>query len=166
VRVTWFAPIAEHSRHGAPLSASILEWLVNPWFDAVDRLSLRGERYDTLRALAGGVLGARASRGRPLSEDRIDALIWGLAHANPVVRRCCLELLDLHPNARAADAIARCLDDPVPRVRWHAAHTLTCDACKAGGSYLSAEIRERLKTVASTDPSAKVRAQAAVAMAS
>jgi hypothetical protein len=145
------------------LSASVWERRVNPWFDVVDRLRLRSERYDALRALADGPLGARASRGRPLSDDRIDALIWGLAHASPVVRRCCLELLDLHPDARAADAIARLLDDPAPRIRWHAAHTLSCDACKAGESYLTAEIRARLNEVALTDSSSKVRVQAAAA---
>jgi HEAT repeat protein len=136
---------------------------VNTWRDVVDRLSRRSERYEGMLALADGQLGARASRGRPLSEDRIDALIWGLSHTNPVVRRCCLELLDLHPNPRALDAIARCLGDPVPRVRWHAAHTLSCDACKAGGSYLNAAIMERLQDVALNDPSPRVRAQAATA---
>jgi HEAT repeat protein len=72
-------------------------------------------------------------------------------------------LLDLHPNSRATDAIARCLEDPVPRIRWHAAHTLSCDACKAGKSYLKPAIMARLEKVALTDPSPKVRAQAAMA---
>lgn len=136
---------------------------MNTWLEVVDRLRLRSKRHEAMLALAQGRLGARASRGRPLSEDRIDALIRGLSHASPVVRRCCLELLDLHPDARATDAIARCLEDPVPRVRWHAAHTLSCDACKAGGSYLNAAIRGRLKQVALGDPSSRVRAQAAAA---
>src|SRR5580692_13219905 len=116
--------------------------------------------------LTDGRLGARANRGRPLSADRVDALVWGLSHASPVVRRCCLELLDLHPDTRAVDAITKCLEDPVPRVRWHAVHTLSCDACKAGGSYLDRVITERLKDVALRDPSPKVRAQAAMALGS
>jgi HEAT repeat protein len=116
-----------------------------------------------MRTLAGGSLAARESRGVRLSADRVDALIWGLSHPSPVVRRCCLEILDLHPEPRAAPAIARCLDDPVPRVRWHAAHTLSCDACKAGASYLDDSARARLRVAAATDPSARVRAQAAMA---
>ena len=137
---------------------------MNSWIDVVDRIAQRDARYEAMLALAGGSLGARASRGRALSADRVDALIWGLSHPSPVVRRCCLEMLDLHPDARATGAIERCLDDPVPRVRWHAVHTLSCDACKAGGSYLHEALRQRLKTVALTDPSPKVRAQAAMAL--
>jgi HEAT repeat protein len=148
------------------MRASASERPVNRWYDVVDRLRLRVKRYEAMCALADGPLGARASRGRSLSDDRIEALIWGLTHSSPVVRRCCLELLDLHPDARAADAIARCLEDPVPRVRWHAVHTLTCDLCKAGGSYLDTTIRARLNEVALSDSSPKVRAQAAAALAS
>ena len=137
---------------------------MNPWIDVVDSLTRRPDRLAAMRALSDGDLGARASRGRPLSPDRVDALIWGLAHPSPVVRRCCLELLDLHPDPRAADAIARCLEDPVPRVRWHAVHALSCEACKAGGSYLDRAMRARLESVALQDPSAKVRAHAAMAL--
>ena len=137
---------------------------MNRWIDVVDRLAQRQDRYEAMLALADGSLGARASRGRALSADRVDALIWGLSHSSPVVRRCCLELLDLHPDARAADAIKTCLDDPVPRVRWRAVHTLGCEVCKAGGSYLDREVVERLKAVALHDPSLKVRAQAAMAL--
>jgi HEAT repeat protein len=136
---------------------------VNPWLAVIEQLGRRNERYEAMRGLAEGHLGARASRGRPLSEDRIDALIAGLSHASPVVRRCCLELLDLHPDPRAVGAIVTCLEDPVPRVRWHAAHTLSCEACKAGGSYLDSAIRARLREVSLTDPSPKVRAQALAA---
>ncbi len=138
---------------------------MNPWIEVVDRLAQRAARYEAMLALAVGNLGARASRGRPLSADRVDALVWGLSHPSPVVRRCCLEMLDLHPDPRAAAAIERCLDDPVPRVRWHAVHTLSCEACKAGGSYLDAALRARLKAVAASDPSPMVRAQAAMVLA-
>ena len=137
---------------------------MNPWIDVVESLTRREARLEAMRALAGGDLGARASRGRALSPDRVDALVWGLSHNSPVVRRCCLELLDLHPDARAAEAIARCLDDPVPRIRWHAVHTLSCEACKAGGSYLDPALTARLQDVAANDPSPKVRAQAALAL--
>ena len=139
---------------------------MNAWFDEVERLTRRDQRLAALRALTGGELGARKSRGRALGAEVIDALIWGLAHASPVVRRCCLELLDLHPDPRATAAIEACLDDPVPRVRWHAVHTLSCDACKGGGcGYIDPRLRERISAIAASDPSPRVRAQATLALA-
>jgi HEAT repeat protein len=137
---------------------------LNPWIDVVARLARREARYEAMLALSGGSLHARRIRGRPLSPDRVDALVRWLSHPSPAVRRCCLELLDLHPSPPAVEAIARCLEDPVPRVRWHAVHTISCDVCKAGASYLDQAIRARLETVASSDPSPKVRAQASLAL--
>jgi HEAT repeat protein len=133
---------------------------MNPWLDVVDSLRLRAERFDALRLLTDGRVGARANRGRRLPGERLDALIWGLRHPSPVVRRCCLELLDQHPDARAVPHIVACLDDAVPRVRWHAVHALICDACKPGSSYLSDDILARIREMAGGDESEKVRAQA------
>jgi hypothetical protein len=45
----------------------------------------------------------------------------------------------------------------VPRVRWHAVHALLCDACKAGGSFLTSDVAANLQRVAEHDPSPKVR---------
>ena len=63
-------------------------------------------------------------------------------------------------NEKALPTILRCLDDPVPRVRWHAVHALICDKCKTGFSYLNDEVVERVRRVAKSDPSPKVRSQA------
>ena len=71
---------------------------MNPWFDVVDSLKLREERFIALSRMTDGRIGARANRGRSLPFERVEALIWGLQHASPVVRRCCLELLDQHPD--------------------------------------------------------------------
>jgi HEAT repeat protein len=137
----------------------------NPFFGIVERLKIPSERHAACRLLAEGKLGARASRGLPLPEQKVDALLLGLAHPNAAVRRCCLELLDTHPTARAVPHILPLLDDPVPRVRWHAAHALGCDTCKGGGSLMTPEIAAELARVADADPSAKVRAEAARALA-
>src|SRR5262245_46151652 len=133
---------------------------MNPWFEVVDRLKIRSERFNALLLITDGRVGARANRGRRLSSDRVDALIWGLRHTSPVVRRCCLELLDQHPDDRAISNIVACLDDAIPRVRWHAVHALICDVCKPGASYLSGEILDRIRAMARGDSNAKVRAQA------
>ncbi len=130
---------------------------MNPYFDVVDRLKIPAERYRAAHSLSAGGRGARENRGKQLPTEKIEALIRGLSHESPVVRRCCLELLDQHPDARAVPHILNRLEDPVPRVRWHAVHALLCDACKAGASFLSANVAARLRRVAEHDSSPKVR---------
>jgi HEAT repeat protein len=130
---------------------------MNPYLEVVERLQSPSERYKAAHALSTGGRGARQNRGKQLPPEKIDALIWGLSHCNPVVRRCCLEQLDQHPDARAIPHILKALNDPVPRVRWHAVHALTCDACKPGHSFLTPEVEPALRQVAAEDPSQRVR---------
>ena len=130
---------------------------MNPYFEVVDRLKIPAERYRAAHTMSAGGRGARENRGKRLPEEKIDALIWGLSHESPVVRRCCLELLDQHPDPGAVPHILTCLEDPVPRVRWHAVHTLLCDACKPGHSFLGEAVAARLRAVAEDDPNPKVR---------
>jgi len=107
---------------------------VNPYLEIVDSFKHRAQRFPALLAMTDGRVGARANRGVALSAEKRAALIWGLEHQNPVVRRCCLELLDQHPDPDALPHIVTRLHDPVPRVRWHAVHALLCDACKPGAA--------------------------------
>jgi HEAT repeat protein len=135
---------------------------MNPYFEIIDSFKLRVRRFPALLAMTDGRVGARENRGIALSADKRAALIWGLDHENPVVRRCCLELLDQHPDPDALPHIIARLSDPVPRVRWHAVHALLCDACKPGAAYAcSPDVVAKLQEVAARDPNAKVRAQAA-----
>ena len=133
---------------------------MNPWNEVVDRFRIKSERFEAAELMSDGRIGARANRGRVLAQDKVDALIRGLSHESPVVRRCCLEFLDQHPNDAAIPHIVNCLGDPVPRVRWHAIHALICDACKPEVSYLSSDVLDRLRAMANGDPSPKVRSQA------
>ncbi len=133
---------------------------MNPYFEVVDRLKIPAERYRAARKMSAGGRGARENRGKQLPAEKVEALIWGLSHDNPVVRRCCLELLDQHPDPRTVPSILSALEDPVPRVRWHAVHALLCDACKAGESFLTPDVAARLRRVAEHDPSPKVRSYA------
>jgi len=139
---------------------------MNSWNEVVDRFRIKSERFEAAKLMSDGRIGARANRGRILSQDKVDALIWGLRHESPVVRRCCLEFLDQHPSTDAIPHIVNCLGDPVPRVRWHAVHALTCDACKPGVSYLSSEVLDRLRAMSDEDTSPKVRSQATWALIS
>lgn len=133
----------------------------NEYFDVVERFRIRSERFAAcVEMTPADKLGARANRGVPMPEDRMDALIWGLGHESPVVRRVCLEFLDQHPHPRALPHVVACLEDPVPRVRWHAVHAICCDVCKDGSSQLTPELVARVRQVAESDPSPKVRGQA------
>lgn len=138
---------------------------MNPYLELVEKLQDPGERYRAARGLSAGGRGSRENRGKRLPAEKIDALLSGLEHPNPLVRRCCLEILDQHPEPRIIPHLLDRLEDPVPRVRWHAVHALLCDVCKAGDSLMSPKIAERLQEVASKDPSVKVRTYAARALA-
>ena len=90
----------------------------NPFFEQVDCLKIKKERY-ILGDLLSAKPGTRPSeqRGKKVSEQKLEALIWGLSYDNPVVRWQCFELLDAHPDQGAVPDILRLLNDPVPRVR-------------------------------------------------
>ena len=124
--------------------------------ELVEQFESPHTRNEAMARLSGH-RGARAARGKLLSPEKRAALIWGLGHASPAVRRCCLELLDTHPDEDAIPAIVALLSDPVPRVRWHAVHALACDVCKAGRSLLVAPAAEGLRRVADSDPNRRVR---------
>ena len=138
---------------------------MNPYYQIVDSFKIPAHRFRAYLAITDGRVGARLNRGVALSAEKRAALIWGLDHDSPVVRRCCLEFLDQHPDPDALPHIVARLHDPVPRVRWHAVHALICDACKDGQSYGDPQVPERIREIAANDPSAKVRAQAAYGLA-
>jgi hypothetical protein len=90
-----------------------------------------------LRKAVDELVARRPPPARELS--RLDpelrpVLAWGaLSHPDPAARRLCLDYLDHLAGPEAAETFAAALDDPVPRVRRHAIHALTCDACKPEG---------------------------------
>ena len=129
----------------------------NPFFELVDRLKIKKERY-ILGDLLSAKPGTRPSeqRGKKVSEQKLEALIWGLSHDNAVVRWQCLQLLDAHPDHRAVPEILNLLNDPVPRVRWHALHALECDACKTGKSLLTSTLLLKIRLLAKQDESKRV----------
>jgi HEAT repeat protein len=125
----------------------------------------RGREVATISALAGGVT-ATHLRTAVLTEAAFTAVVEGLSDTNPRVRWWCVQLLDHVPDPRAIGAVARLLDDPVPRVRRNAAHALGCVACKPEwDGVLPDAVVETLTSVATGDPNAKVRAEATHALA-
>lgn len=104
------------------------------------------------RPLAAGELPRLDPALRPV-------LTWGaLSHPDPPARRLCLDYLDHLAGPEAAETFAAALDDPVPRVRRHAIHALTCEACKPGPWWVDAVTP--LRRVVTHDPSPKVRFEA------
>jgi HEAT repeat protein len=57
-------------------------------------------------------------------------IVKGLDHPNARVRYECAHLLDSFGDDRCVQTLTRLLEDPVPRVRAIALHSLVCDACK------------------------------------
>ena len=74
---------------------------MNPYLEVVERLGDPLGRYKAAHEMSAGGRGARENRGKKLPSEKLEALIWGLSHESPVVRRCCLELLDQHPDEHA-----------------------------------------------------------------
>lgn len=79
-----------------------------------------------------------------------------LEHPSAVVRRNCIILLDhLDGDESAPTFVAVLRRDPVPRVRRHALHALTCDRCKE--DVLCFDVLPALIDCAQTDENAKLR---------
>jgi HEAT repeat protein len=115
------------------------------WRQAVDELVSR-------RPLPAGELSRLDVALRP-------TLVWGaLHHPDPPARRLCLDYLDHLAGRGVAETITAALDDPVPRVRRHAIHALTCQACKPAGWHVDAVTP--LRVIVARDPSPKVRFEA------
>ncbi len=90
----------------------------------------------------------------------IDGLVRGLEHPEPRVRFNCAGALDHMADERAAGPLRRRLNDPVPRVRRAALHSLSCDACKLNPLPQPGDLVPRLIDLALSDPSVRVRRSA------
>ncbi len=63
----------------------------------------------------------------------IPALLTGLGHTHPKVRRGCVDIIDhggYGADARCIEALIPLLHDPVPHIRRAVWHTLFCERCQ------------------------------------
>jgi|SRR5579884_3915489 len=119
-----------------------------------------------MRALMGAV-NASDVREVSVSDEVREALVTGVADPHPQVRWWCLQLLDHLPDPAVLPAVARALDDPVPRVRRQATHALGCQLCKpTWDRALPAGVVASLTELAVGDENEKVRREAGQALAS
>jgi HEAT repeat protein len=93
------------------------------------------------------------------------ALIAGLDHPNAKVRWWCLQLMDHLADESYLQPIISKLADPVAKVRRHAIHALSCDACKPNRRALEIDIESALRAVVESDPDEKVREEARQSLA-
>ncbi len=96
----------------------------------------------------------------------VSGLVDGFAHAKPRVRFDCAGALDHMADERSAGPLRRLLDDPVPRVRRAAMHSLSCDACKLSPLTHGDDLVPKLIDMARHDPSVRVRRAAVPALES
>jgi HEAT repeat protein len=103
---------------------------------------------------------------RDAGEVPLDLLrVGAIEHPNPMVRRVCVDLLDHLDDNSALEVFRQALrDDPVPRVRRHAIHALTCVKCN-GRPVVDAALDD-LARCARDDPNARVRREATAALRS
>jgi HEAT repeats len=90
----------------------------------------------------------------------VDILLRGAEHPNPRIRFECAHAMDWLADERCLPILLRLVNDPVPRVRWIAMHSLVCDDCKLTPLPSSAEVLPLLTSKATSDPNARVRRQA------
>lgn len=88
----------------------------------------------------------------------MEAVLQGLSHVNPRVRRGCADFLDHNGDDRCVLALSEALHDPVPYVRRQAVHSLSCQRCKA--SPLQVDAVAQLIAAAQSDSSIRVRREA------
>lgn len=121
-----------------------------------------GSLLDALFAPLGEMEGVRAhlvERGH--YTPVIDTLIANAAHPQPRVRFLVAQAMDHFADERCATTLHTLLRDPVPRVRWAAIHSLSCEACKLAPLPQINSLTETLIELALHDPSIKVRRVAA-----
>ena len=94
----------------------------------------------------------------------VEGLLDGLSDLSPKVRYECAHALDLLADERCVEPLRRLLDDPVPRVRRVALHTLSCDACKLNPLPMEDDLVACVIDHALKDPSINVRRHAASAL--
>ncbi len=120
-------------------------------------LSLLGRRAgDTVRGLLveGGAYPAV-----------VETLIAGLELPQPRLRFECAGMMDHFADERCVEPLRRLLDDPIPRVRRAALHSLSCDECKPAPLGTNIDFVTLLIERAFADPSIQVRRHAVYELA-
>jgi hypothetical protein len=90
----------------------------------------------------------------------VDVVLRGAAHPNPRIRFECAHAMDWLADERCLPSLLALANDPVPRVRWIALHSLACDDCKLSPPPEDPQLLPLLDVLATSDPSSRVRQRA------
>jgi hypothetical protein len=91
----------------------------------------------------------------------VDALLKGVEHPHPRTRFLAAQAMDHFADSRCAAPLRQLLRDPVPRVRWAALHSLSCEECKLTPITTNDDLVELVIELVLSDPSIRVRRVAA-----
>src|SRR4051794_12177773 len=87
----------------------------------------------------------------------VDVLLANVDHPHPRTRFLVAQAMDHFADARCAEPLRAMLSDVVPRVRWAALHSLSCEACKLAPIAQNDDLVELVIALALHDPSIRVR---------
>jgi HEAT repeat protein len=91
----------------------------------------------------------------------VDLLLANVDHPHPRTRFLVAQAMDHFADARCAAPLYAMLSDTVPRVRWAALHSLSCEACKLAPITQNDDLVELVIGLALHDSSIRVRRVAA-----
>jgi hypothetical protein len=94
----------------------------------------------------------------------VDALLAGVDHTQPRVRFLVAQAMDHFADDRCVAPLRTMLKDAVPRVRWAALHSLSCEECKLTPIAQNDDLVELVSELALHDPSVRVRRVAAYSL--
>ncbi|HKF95891.1 MAG TPA: HEAT repeat domain-containing protein, partial [Gammaproteobacteria bacterium] len=134
--------ILESAASGA--ITQVLEYLVIPGRDVLSLREQLVERGDYTRL--------------------VDVLLANVGHPQPRTRFLVAQAMDHFADARCAAPLRALLSDAVPRVRWAALHSLSCEACKLAPIAQNDDLVELVIALALHDPSIRVRRAATYAL--
>ena len=83
----------------------------------------------------------------------VDVLLAHVDHPHPRTRFLVAQAMDHFADARCAAPLRAMLSDAVPRVRWAALHSLSCEACKLAPIAQNDDLVELAIALALHDPS-------------
>lgn len=120
-----------------------------------------GDLADLFAAMRIGARELEQARARLVERGEypvlIDALLIAIESPEARTRYLAAQAMDFFADERCAAPLARCLRDPVPRVRWAAIHALGCAACKLAPLVAPCDLVAELVELALNDPSVSVR---------
>jgi HEAT repeat protein len=87
----------------------------------------------------------------------IDGLLQGCTHPEPRVRFDCAMALDHMADERCTPMLRQLMQDPIPKVRRAAIHSISCEACKVSALNNHDDLTPVLLEIALNDTSPRVR---------